>query len=96
MVECQDTLTMLEALQMLWQQHPVGKPLAVGATLFDLVPAHLHNLSLFEDPKRAKLMQAMDAINAKFGTDKVYFGGVHEVKHAAPTRIAFTSIPDLF
>jgi DNA polymerase-4 len=96
MVECQDTLTMLEALQMLWKQHPAGKPLAVGATLFDLVPAHLHNLSLFEDPKRTKLMQAMDAINAKFGTDKVYFGGIHEVKHAAPTRIAFTSIPDLF
>jgi DNA polymerase-4 len=96
MVECQDTLTMLEALQVLWEQRPAGKPLAVGATLFDLVPAHLHNLSLFEDPKRAKLMQAMDAINAKFGTDKVYFGGVHQVKHAAPTRIAFTSIPDLF
>ncbi|MDZ7292696.1 MAG: DUF4113 domain-containing protein [candidate division KSB1 bacterium] len=96
MVECQDTLTMLEALQMLWQQHPAGKPLAVGATLFDLVPAHLHNLSLFEDPKRARLMQAMDSINARFGTDKVYFGGIHQVKHAAPTRIAFTSIPDLF
>lgn len=96
MVECQDTLTMLEALHVLWQQKPAGKPLGVGATLFDLVPAHLHNLSLFEDPKRAKLMQAMDAINVKFGTDKVYFGGMHHVKHAAPTRIAFTSIPDLF
>jgi len=96
MVECQDTLTMLEALQVLWQQRPAGKPLGVGATLFDLVPAYLHNLSLFEDPKRDKLMQAMDAINLKFGTDKVYFGGIHGVKQAAPTRIAFTSIPDLF
>ncbi len=96
MVECQDTLTMLEALHILWEQKPIGKPLGVGATLFGLVPAHLHNLSLFEDPKRAKLMQAMDAINVKFGADKVYFGGMHHVKHAAPTRIAFTSIPDLF
>jgi DNA polymerase-4 len=98
MVECQDTLTMLEALQVLWQQRPAatGKPLGVGTTLFDLVPAHLHNLSLFEDPKRAKLMHAIDAINTKFGTDKVYFGGIHGVKQAAPTRIAFTSIPDLF
>jgi DNA polymerase-4 len=66
------------------------------SALFDLVPTHLHNLSLFEDPKRDKLMQAMDSINMKFGTDKVYFGGVHQVKQAAPTRIAFTSIPDLF
>jgi DNA polymerase-4 len=96
MVECQDTLTILEALQSLWKQHPPGKPLAVGVTLFDLVPGHLHNLSLFEDPKRAKLAKAMDMINFKYGTDTVYFGGIHEVKSAAPTRIAFTSIPDLF
>jgi DNA polymerase-4 len=97
-VECQDTLTMLEALQALWQQRPAaaGRPFGVGTTLYNLVPAYLHNLSLFENPKRAKLMQAMDAINMKFGTDKVYFGGIHQVKHAAPTRIAFTSIPDLF
>jgi DNA polymerase-4 len=96
MVECQDTLTMLEALQSLWKQRPSGKPLAVGVTLFDLVPGHLHNLALFDDPKRGRLAQAMDAINFKYGTDTVYFGGVHAVKSAAPTRIAFTSIPDLF
>jgi DNA polymerase-4 len=75
---------------------PGGQTAHIGASLFDLVPAHLHNLSLFEDPKRARLMHAIDSINAKFGTDKVYFGGIHGVKHAAPTRIAFTSIPDLF
>lgn len=96
MVECQDTLTMLEALQCLWKQHPSGKPLAVGVTLFDLVPEHLHTLSLFEDKKRTQLAKAMDSINARFGTDTVYFGGIHAVRNAAPTRIAFTNIPDLF
>jgi len=98
MVECQDTLTMLEALETLWKQRPVasGKPLAVGVTLFDLVPDLLHTLSLFEDKKRTQLSKAMDAINSKYGSDTVYFGGIHHVKHAAPTRIAFTSIPDWF
>ncbi|MCK6559858.1 DNA polymerase [bacterium] len=96
MVECQDTLTMLEALARLWQERPHGNPVAVSVTLLDLVPNELHNLSLFEDPKRSKLAQAMDAINAKYGNGVVYFGGIHASKHAAPTRIAFSSIPDLW
>lgn len=95
MIECQDTLTMLEALEQLWQNCPAGKPLAVGITLFELVPQHLHNLSFFDNPKRTQLAQAMDAINAKYGLDAVYFGGIHDVKSSAPTRIAFTSIPEL-
>jgi DNA polymerase-4 len=96
LVECQDDLTLLEGLHTLWKECPEGEPLAVGITLFDLVPTDLHTLSLFEDPKRHRLSQAIDAINAKFGTDTIYFGGAHEAKHAAPTRIAFTNIPDLF
>lgn len=95
MIECQDTLTMLEALEQLWRSCPAGKPLAVGVTLSELVPQHLHNLSFFENPKRTKLAQAMDAINTKYGKDAVYFGGIHEVKNSAPTRIAFTSIPEV-
>ncbi len=95
MIECQDTMTMLEALEQLWKECPAGRPLAVGITLLDLVPHHLHNLSFFDDPKRSKLAHAMDAINAKYGIDAVYFGGIHDVKNSAPTRIAFTSIPEL-
>ncbi len=95
MIECQDTLTMLEALEQLWKECPAGKPLAVGITLFELVPQHLHNLSFFDNPKRSQLAHAMDAINAKYGLDAVYFGGIHEVKNSAPTRIAFTNIPEV-
>ena len=96
MLECQDSLTILEALQTLWKRRPKGNPMAVGVTLFNLVPGHLHNLSLFDDPRRLQLANAMDRINFRYGTDTVYFGGIHLVKAAAPTRIAFTSIPDLF
>jgi len=98
MVECQDTLTLLEAFHTLWERLPssLGKPMAVGVTLTDLVHDEVHTLALFEDDKRRRISSAMDAINAKFGTDTIYFAGIHAAKAAAPTRIAFTSIPDYF
>ncbi len=98
LVECQDTLTLLEALHALWKRYPstLKKPLGIGICLYDLVPEDVHTLGLFEDVKRTRLASAIDQINAKYGTDTVYFGGIHDVKSAAPTRIAFTSIPDYF
>ena len=38
----------------------------------------------------------MDSINAKYGSQTLYFGGMHFARSSAPTRIAFQSIPDLF
>ncbi len=93
-VECQDTLTLLEALRKLWGGLPKGgKPLAVGVTLYNLVPDSLHNFGMFGEEKRADLAKAMDALNAKYGKTAVHFGGM--TGHAAPTRIAFTNIPQL-
>ena len=94
LVECQDTLTLLEALQFLWKNVPPGTPLALGVTLSDLIPDELHNVSLFDEAKRATLAKAMDKLNGKYGTHTIHFGDLGPVKHAAPTRIAFTSIPD--
>jgi DNA polymerase IV len=92
-VECQDTLTLLEALQKLWNDFPVGgKPLAVGVTLYNLVPDSLHNFGIFDEEKRTGLAKAMDKLNAKFGKTAVHFGGM--TGRAAPTRIAFTNIPE--
>ena len=104
LVECQDTQTLIEALQKLWEQRPQGplcqKPFLVSVTLTDLVPDHLHTLSLFSQEEgehhRAHVAQTMDGINAKYGTHTLYFGGMHLARAAAPTRIAFSSIPDLF
>ena len=36
----------------------------------------------------------MDEVNKEFGASIVHFGGMQGLKDAAPTRIAFTSIPD--
>lgn len=93
-VECNDTLTMLEALQMLWGKLPAaGTPLAVGVTLYNLVPDHVHHFALFDVEKRSELAKAMDRLNAKYGKMAVHFGGM--TGHAAPTRIAFTNIPEI-
>ncbi|MCG8604274.1 DNA polymerase [bacterium] len=94
--ECQDDLVLLAALKKLWEPHPKGSLLAVSVHLSNLIPNKFNNLSLFDDPKRKKLVESMDEINAKFGIETVYFGSIHDVKGSAPTRIGFTNVPDIF
>ncbi len=104
LVECQDTQTLIEGLQKLWDQRPQGsqwqKPFLVSVTLTDLVPDALHTLSLFSaeegELQREQVARIMDGINAKYGTHTLYFGGMHLARASAPTRIAFSSIPELF
>lgn len=103
MIECQDTLTLVEVLHSLWARRPQAEarkqglvPFFVGVTLLELVPDNLHSLDLFDDSKRSQLSKTVDRINQKYGSQTVYFGGMHLAREAAPTRIAFQSIPDLF
>jgi DNA polymerase IV len=104
LLECQDNQTLLEGLQALWNQSPAGgtqqKPFFVGVSLDNLVPDHLHTLSLFsgleEEGKRTRLSTTMDQLNYKYGTHTLCFASMLLAGAAAPTRIAFSSIPDLF
>lgn len=94
--ECQDTLTLIETLQMLWERRPSfvrRTPQLVGVNLVGLVPDEQHNFPIFGDGKREALSLALDRINAAYGRETLYFGGMHNYKGAAPTRIGFTSIP---
>jgi DNA polymerase IV len=103
-VECQDNQTLVEALRKLWSELPQGgalqKPFFVGVWLGNLVPEHLHTLSLFSslesESRRTRLSTTMDTLNHKYGTDTLFPASMLLAKAAAPTRIAFTSIPDLF
>jgi DNA polymerase-4 len=103
-IECQDNQTIVEVLQKLWAQRPTGthrdKPFYVGIWLGELVPDHLHTLSLFAgletEAKRTRLASTMDALNHKYGTDTLATASMLLARAAAPTRIAFTNIPDLF
>jgi len=103
-IECQDNQTLIEALQKLWAARPHDekhrKPFYVGVWLGNLVPDHLHTLSLFSgletESKRNRLTSTMDALNHKYGTATIFSASMLLARAAAPTRIAFTSIPDLF
>ena len=91
---CQDTLSLLRVVTTLWNRRTVGKPLKVGITLVDLVPARAATPSLFDvDQRLVTLCHVMDRLNRVFGPNTVYFGGMFETRDAAPMRIPFNAIP---
>ncbi|MBI1346958.1 DNA polymerase [bacterium] len=93
---CQDTLTLLQATGELWSQRPPGRLLKVGVTFQEIVADQNASPSLIEDDrKRRALSSAMDSLNARFGNQSVYFGGMHGYEGSSSTRIAFHAIPDL-
>jgi DNA polymerase-4 len=95
---CQDTLSLLEALQGCWKQSPTSseyqKPFFVGITLRNLIPEADVQTSLFEEPgNRNQLSATMDKLNLKYGHTTLHFAGMLPARDSAPTRIAFTQIP---
>ena len=102
--ECQDNQILIAALRGLWESQPKGKeyqhPFFVGVQLGGLVPNRLHTLSLFDsldtEQSRGRLLAAMDQLNHKYGLSTLAPATMLSAYKAAPTRIAFHSIPDLF
>jgi DNA polymerase-4 len=106
--ETQDTAFFLHVLAKLWTK-PAGQglilqpmPLAVGLTLFGLVPATHHTPTLFEENagvaskmNRSRLSAAVDNINRLYGKNALYYASAHGALDNAPMRIAFTRIPDI-
>jgi DNA polymerase-4 len=102
--ECQDNQTLIAALVRLWESRPAGAefehPYFIGVHLNGLVPDRLHTLNLFDgledEQSRARLQAAMDALNNKYGMSTLAPATMLTAYKAAPTRIAFHSIPELF
>jgi DNA polymerase-4 len=102
--ECQDNQTLIAALRHLWESRTTGQnfehPYFIGVHLNNLVPDHLHSLNLFEgtedEQSRTRLLTAMDELNNKYGLDTLAPATMLTAFKAAPTRIAFHSIPELF
>lgn len=102
--ECQDNPTLIGALRRLWESRPRGAefehPYFIGVVLGDLVPERLHTLNLFEgleeEQSRARLLETMDALNHKYGLSTLAPATMLTAFKAAPTRIAFHSVPDVF
>jgi DNA polymerase-4 len=93
---CQDTPAILLAVAKLWAHRPRDRvPMKVGVVLADLKAARCATPSLFEeDRKAAEVSKAMDEVNAEFGASVIHFGAMHGYESQAPTRIAWTQIPD--
>ena len=71
-------------------------PLSVSVTLYQLAERGQSSGSLFAPtPARPRVDGVVDRINAKFGLNKVYFGGMQAAlaHDAAPMRIPFNRIP---
>lgn len=102
--ECQDNQTLIAALRRLWESRPSGEqyehPYFIGVQLNNLAPDRLHTLALFdgleEEQSRTRLNATMDQINDKYGMSTVAPAAMLTAYKAAPTRIAFNAIPDLF
>jgi len=102
--ECRDNPTLIAALSRLWASRPTGEqfdhPYFIGVHLNGLVPDHLHTLNLFdgteEEQGRTRLLAAMDELNNKYGLSTLAPATMLTAFKAAPTRIAFHSIPELF
>jgi DNA polymerase IV len=90
--ETQDTHCLLTNLMRLWDTAPKLKPLRIGVTLSDLTPQGVHQPTLFDQPKDAKLTKAMDKVNARFGRGTVGFGAPAE---PTTSKIAFQRVPKL-
>jgi DNA polymerase-4 len=96
---CQDTMTLVNIFQEAWRDCPKRRPVMVSVALMDLLPENMRNMTLFDEmyggEKFDRLADTMDRINAKYGSTTLYLGGIHNVRTAAPPRIAFKSIPDM-
>lgn len=93
---CHDTPAIVAAAMRLWELRVRDRrPFKVGTVLSDLVPARSATPSLFDEDRQGEdISRALDAVNGQFGGSVVYLGAMFGMRDAAPTRIAFTQIPD--
>ena len=104
LAECQDNATLIAALRRLWESRPSGAefehPYFIAVHLGELVPDRLHSMNLFDaldgEQRRTRLLAAMDELNNKYGMSTLAPAAMLAAYKAAPTRIAFHSIPELF
>lgn len=97
LVDTQDTVTFLHALEKLWEGRPKARRtiLQVGMAFSDLVPESGHTGSLFASESKSKsLYETLDKLNARFGKQAVYFASAHKARDRGGMHIAFNHIPD--
>lgn len=93
--ETQDTGFLLSRLEHLWAGVPAYKPLSVGVTLLDLVPARYHQRDLLdENDRQDRLSPLVDRINRRFGRNTIGFGQVSDKVKDFKGHAAFQRVPE--
>jgi len=88
--ETQDTGVLLRALDEIWREVPDQTPLRVGVALSGLAPEQAHQPDLFDKPSDARLVTAIDQVNAKFGKGGITYGVACA---GQSSKIAFQRVP---
>lgn len=91
----QDTSFFIKQVSQMYDEIAIRKPMKISVVVSDLSSLENEQLSLFEDQKKNHLFRITDEINQKFGRNTLYVGSLHNNLSTAPTRIAFSRIPDL-
>jgi DNA polymerase IV len=88
--ETQDTAVLLRVLQEIWLEVPDLKPLRIGVALSNLALKEAHQPDLFDKPRDARLVTAIDEVNAKFGKGAISYGAAAGDQSS---KIAFQRVP---
>ena len=88
--ETQDTGALLRALEEIWREVRDRTPLRVGIALSSLAPERAHQPDLFDKPNDARLVTAIDQVNAKFGKGAITYGAAGTEQ---TSKIAFQRVP---
>jgi DNA polymerase-4 len=97
LVDTQDTVTFLHALDKMWAKRPRNRRtiLQVGMAYSDFVSEANHTGSLFASEDKSKsLYSTLDKLNTRFGKQAVYFASAHKARDRGGLHIAFNHIPD--
>jgi len=92
--ETQDSLKLVEQMEILWKSMPKRSILKVGIALSGLVVATRHQFGLFEDIRRESLMHTLDEVNSRFEDGAIYVADAHAAIKTPTNSIAFQRIPD--
>ena len=81
---------LLHVLQEIWDEVPDLKPLRIGVALSSLALKQAHQPDLFDKPSDARLVTAVDELNAKFGKGAITYGAASADQ---TSKIAFQRVP---
>ena len=76
-------------MQEIWPEVPELKPLRIGVALSNLALKEAHQPDLFDKPRDARLVTAIDELNAKFGKGASYGAATDDQS----SKIAFQRVP---